>query len=391
MLFGLAKKKEEPMLLFHVGSSKVAGAFFVPQESGYPKIIFSIVEPIPVQEQLDPGKFFSYTLRTLQTVADKIHRQGLLAPKRIFVVLAAPWHSSQTRTIHLKKNAPFVFTEKIADELIKKEIQIFSAEHATQYPQNEHALRAIELRNIQTVLNGYEVAEPLYKKIQELEMTIFVSTSGEKLLGKIENAIRKAFHFEQIKFSSFAMAVFAMVRDLNQGSENFLLVDVGGEVTSIFLIKKGLLRESISYPLGHNFLVRGMVEALGSTPDEAVSLISLWKNGHAEKSVGKKIGDTMGKLRGEWLNKFQELLAHLSNDISIPGTIYMTAEGNFGDVFSEIIKTEQFSQYTLADSKFKITILDVPMLNTLTRFGGEVRDPSLLIDSLYINRFLINS
>jgi cell division ATPase FtsA len=93
-------------------------------------------------------------------------------------------------------------------------------------------------------LNGYETPKPLNQKAKELTMAIFVSVSGEQVLKKIENTIAKHFYFRQIKFSSFAMASFAVVRDMH-AQENFLLINVGGEVTDISMVKKNTLQESI--------------------------------------------------------------------------------------------------------------------------------------------------
>ena len=55
-----------------------------------------------------------------------------------------------------------------------------------------------------------------------------------------------------------------------------------------------------------------------------------------------------------------------------------------------MIKTEQFNQYTLTDSKFEVIVLSSQMFQGLTVFEGEVsRDPFLTIDAIYINRFYI--
>ncbi|MFA6256979.1 MAG: cell division protein FtsA [Candidatus Paceibacterota bacterium] len=386
-IFSKGKNDGDLMLVFHIGSSAVGGALFTVQDGLTPKITFSVVEPIAIEENLDPDRFFAKTLSALEVAAGKLHKAGLGAPARIFCVLASPWCASQTRTLELKKNAQFVFTEKVADELIKKEIKLFTSEQLSRYGD---AVRNIELKNIKTLLNGYDTPEPLYQKTSQVQMMLFISMGGEAALAKIEETIRKFFQFEQIKFSSFAMSSFTVARDLDPKRENFLLVDIGGEVTEIFMVKKNILRESISFPVGRNFFTRGVARSLGSTISEANSLISLFKHGHAEETVAAKLSTIMDQLRAEWLRKFQESLANLSNDISVPGAVYLTSDLNFTDLFYETIKAEQFSQYTLADSKFEITALNTVLLHNFAKFEDEsVRDPFLIIDSVYISRFLL--
>ncbi|KKR43251.1 MAG: hypothetical protein UT78_C0006G0025, partial [Candidatus Nomurabacteria bacterium GW2011_GWF2_40_12] len=217
------KNKEELMLVFNIGSSSVGGALFLAQKSGIPKIIFSTREPIPIEEQVEIDRFLSLTTQSLEIVAKKILGAGMGAPKRIFCVLSSPLYVSQTRVISYKKNTPFVFTTKLADALIQKEIKIFQEEHLAKYTTVGGEVRSIELKNIKTMLNGYETANPLDQSAKELEMIIFISMSGEQILKKIENTIEKYFHFNQIKFSSFTMSFFTAVRDVFKQKDNFLL------------------------------------------------------------------------------------------------------------------------------------------------------------------------
>ena len=380
------------MLVFDIGSGKVGGALFVMQDSGVPKIIFSATEQIPLEANFDIDRFLLSTTQSLETVVKKVYQAGLGAPKGIFCVLSSPWHISQTRTINFKKNTPFLFTTKLADSLVQKEIALFEEQHSIKQANTSDSKRIIELKNIKTTLNGYETPKPLNQNTKELEITIFLSMSEEEILKKIEDTIGKYFHQKQIKFSSFELASFAVVRDAHMEQEDFLLVDVGGEVTDLSMIKKDILCESITFPLGYNFLIRGIASGLGCALNEADSLFSLFKDGHAEESVTKKLTLILDQLKIEWLKKFQDSLANLSKDISIPSIIYMTTDKDFSDFFSQTIKAEQLNQYTLTNSKFEVTFLSTQAFHGLAMFEEPaIREPSLIINSIYINRFLSNS
>ncbi|MFA6177591.1 MAG: cell division protein FtsA [Candidatus Paceibacterota bacterium] len=389
-IFSKLKEKSELVLVFNIGSSSIEGALFEAQNSGTPKIIFSIKELIKIEEKVDINNFLLSTIKSLEIVVEKIYKAGLGAPSHVFCVLSSPWCVSQTRIINLKKNTPFIFTEKLADELIQKEIKLLEEENALEFGNYKNKVRMIELKNIKITLNGYETSESLNKKIKELEMNIFISMSGEQILKEIEDTIGKYFHFKQIKFVSFLLSFFTTVRDIYKKQENFLLLEIGGEVTDISMVKKDIMRESASFPLGCNFLTRGVALDLNCSLSEAESFISLFKDGHAEEAIAKKLTIILNKLRTEWLNKFQDSLANLSNDISIPSTIYIVIDKDLVDFFSETIKTEQFSQYTLTESKFEIIFLNSKILEGNVVFKENVfREPFSVIDSVYINRFLI--
>ena len=391
-IFWSKKSKEKLVLVFHIGSSSVGGALFSVQDSGVPKIILSINEEIDLQNTFNIDEFLSTTLESLEILVEKIHKAGMGVPKMTFCILSSPWYVSQTRVIRLEKNAPFIFTSKLALDLIQKEISLFEEEYLAKYRDAKSPVKVIEFKNIKTVLNGYETSSPLDQKIRELEMTIFISISGEQVLQKIEKIITRHFHLAEIKFSSFIMTAFAVVRDIYAYNTDFLLIDIGGVVTDISMIKKNILHESISFPLGLNFMIRGVASALHCSLSQARSLVSLLKDGHATESATKKIGSVVDRLKTEWLHKFQESLSNLSHDISIPSTIYLAVNKEMANFFTETIKNEQFNQYTLTESKFQVIFLDTKVFHGMANFEDNVvRDSNLIIDSIYINRFLINS
>ena len=388
-IFSKAKEKNELVLVFDIGSSSVGGALFYVQGSGVPKIISSIREPILLEKKFNIDRFLYSTIKSLNIVTNKICLMGLGAPARIFCVLSSPWYASQTRTIKLKKNTFFIFNSKLADSLIQKEISLFEEEHLAKYKNMGQEVRVIEFKTIKTVLNGYATLKPIGQKAKQLEMTIFISITPEQILGKIEETIHRHFHSGKIQFSSFVIASFTTVCSIFTEQKDFLLIDISGEVTDVSMIQEDMLRESVSFPMGQNFIIRGVALSLNSTLDEVKSFISLYKDGHAEESARKKLEGILSKLKIEWLKKFQESLASLSNSISIPATIFVTVDQDLADFFSETIKAEQFSQYTLTKSKFQIIFLNNQALHGMAVFKENInRDPFLIIGSVYINRFL---
>ncbi|OGI90186.1 hypothetical protein A2911_02150 [Candidatus Nomurabacteria bacterium RIFCSPLOWO2_01_FULL_40_15] len=388
-IFSKSKNKEELVVVFDVGSSSVGGALFWMQKSGVPKIIFSIREPIILEDKINSDRFLFLTTKSLEIVASKISSKGIGAPKRVFCVLSSPWYASQTRTISLRKNTPFVFSLALANSLITKEINLFEEEHLKKEVDAGNKIIAIELKNMQTILNGYVSPKPLNQKVKELEIMVFISMSGEQVLEKIKEAISPYFNCDKIKFSSFMVASFTVVRDIFAHHENFLLIDIGGEVTDISLIKKEILRGSVSFPLGPNFMIRGVASELNCTLSEAKSFISLYKDGHATESTEQKLGPIISKLKSEWLTLFQESLVTLSNDISIPSVIFLTVDRDLADFFSETIKSEQLNQYALTESKFKVIFFGTEELHGAAVMERNViRDPFLITEAIYINRFL---
>ena len=386
--FRKSKKKEELVLVFDIGSASVGGALFYAQGNETPKIIYSAREVIPFEKEINFDRFLTLTLKSLEIVVGKICLAGLGVPDKIFCVLMSPWYASQTRTINFKKNNDFVFTSKFADGLIQKEIKLFEEEYASgASDKNDTSL--IELKNMKVLLNGYITPEPLGQKAKELEMTLFISMTSGQIMDKIKENVGRQFHTKNLKFASFALASFSVVRDIFAHQDNFLLVDIGGEITDIAMVKKDILCDSISFPIGVNYLTRKVARVLNCTLDEAKSYISLYKDKHMIGSINNKFEPVIDKLKKDWLNKFQESLAGLANNLAVPSTIFLTVDKNLADFFSEIIRNEEFNQYHLTESKFKVIFLGTQTLHGQAVFEeNTVRDPFLTLESIYINRFL---
>ena len=374
------------MLVFDIGSSSIGGALFLTSNEGSPKIILSIREPIKLDDNIYFDKFLSSAMKTLEIVADKVEKARLGAPSKIFCVLASPWYSSQIRNISLKKNIPFVFSSKLGDELIKKEVALFEEENKKK--SNDFCL--IELKNMRTILNGYMTKSPLDQKVKEIEMSVFISMSQQDILNNIRFVIGKYFHHKDIQFSSFTLASFFVARDMFINQDNFTLVDVGGEITELSLVKKDALCSSVSFPIGYNYFVRELASSLKCSLDEAKSYISLYKDNHASDVAEQKLGPIIEKLKLAWLSKFQESLVLLSNDIFVSSSIFMTADEDLAAFFAETIKNEEFNQYAFTESKFKVVYLGTQMLHGIADYKQDVkRDSFITIESIYINRFLI--
>lgn len=383
------KKKGELVLVFDVGSSSVGGAMFLKTHEGVPEIIYSYRLPVQLEKKINIDRFLHLTIEALKVVSDNICTKALGVPKEIYCVLSSPWHASQTRTIKLIKDTPIVFNEKLRDELINNDIKLFEEEHKHFYEDGNGKIKTIELKNMKTLLNGYESSNPNGQKAKEIEISVFVSMVEEHIVDMIVENINRHFQSSKIKFISFVLATSTVARDMFIHQDNFLLVNIGGEVTDISMIKKDIIKESISFPMGRNFMARSLAEELDVPIPEAQSLLALYKDEHMEAKTRKKIEPAIIKIKTEWLRNFQDFLSTLSNDISIPSTVFITVEKDLASFFSEIIKSEQFNQYILTESKFRVIFLGSQELHGIAKLGENVeRDPFLVLESIYINRFL---
>ena len=387
-IFSGKKEESKLILVFDLGSSSVGGAFFKTNKKGPAEMIFSMRESITFENEMDPGRFLFFALKTLEKVSGKASLAGFGRPDRIFCVLSSPWYASQTRVIKLKKNVPFVFTSKLADSLIQKEAVLFEKENESVLDLGGGGVSLVEFKNMKILLNGYETDDPYGKKCKELEMFIYLSMSQEKTLDRIRDSIFKSFHAKDIRFSTFTLASFAAVRDIFPHQMDFILMDICGEVTDISLVKKDALASSISFPLGRNFFIRKIALRQNCSLNEAGSLFSAYRDGHLGGSPGKKLAPFIKKLEEEWIARFEKSLEALSENDSLPSAVFVSADEKLSGFFGRMIRSEGYSQYSKTISKFKVIFLNPQILHkTVSWNTGMPRDSFLTVEVVYLDRF----
>ncbi len=391
MGFFSLKSKEELVAIFDVGSASVGGALVLvntsPQKNKTaPKVLYATRSKFVFQDDFNFNHFLFSMLQTFEVVAKDLEKQKLGAPKRIHCFLASPWYASQTRIARFQKNTPFIFTKKLWNELVEKEVTAFSANELQAHANKEDTPRVIEKKTMHLTLNGYEIADPVDKKASELELSIFMSISPEKILKSIEDIV---WHFSHapVFFSSFLFASFVGVRDAFAGERDYLIVDVAGEMTDIGLVKNNILSESASFPRGKNFVIRKVASGLKRSGPDTLSLINLTISGTIDEGTKPKVEALLSKARAEWLSSFQRTLANISSALSLPSTIFLTGDDDMVAWFLDVIKTEEFTQYTLTEKQFNVILVGKESLHPYVLLQDSLyRDSFLMLESIFINR-----
>ncbi len=390
-LFSSSKDKDERILYFDIGSGTVGGALArvstVNGKQGKPEVIYSTRVVIDFDEDMNMERFLARMIRSLNEVVVRISETHPGKIKKIYCFLRSPWYASQTRVISYEKNAAFTFNEKIASELITAELKAFERSELERYAGLKSPLQLLEKRTIQTKLNGYATANPFGKKTKSLELSLYLSMSPQVVLEKIQDTIGRYFNAFSIQFASFLFTSFVVARDTFIGEKNFLMVDIGSEITEVSLVKDEMLMQTVSFPLGRNSFIRGLAKELSKNVTEASSLFSLYMESKLTPEAEAEVKTALEDAELVWLDQFQNALVTISEETSLPSLLLLTTMLGVTEFFTKIIQKEKFSQYMVTDKQFKI----IPISGaTLKRFvntkGGDAADPLFMIESIYLSR-----
>lgn len=373
-----------------IGSSSIGVATVLLHPDQKPKIIHSIRKDIVFQENFRFDRFVVSMLDTLEKTTQELSHLSVPShTERTFLcVLASPWYASQTRILKKTFEHPTKIEEKFLDEIHEKEIAAFK-ERELEIMGNDAVI--LEIETIQTKLNGYETSDPFKKEASDFQTAMYVSISPHKIVQSITEKIRKAFHGKVLHFSSFPFASFVTVRDIFH-EKNFLLMDISGEVTDISVVRDNILQETVSIPLGKNFLIRKIASETGSTFQEAVSEFHMTDNSEGEEHDEKKIKKAMEKAGKEWLFECQNVLSPVVERQEIlPHDVFVTADEDVSAWFIGNIQelgSPSFS-LTLTSDTFNARHLNAPFLASFCELeSGITRDSFLMVESLFAKRFI---
>ena len=381
----LKKKKSERVLLGSIGSATVVGAF-ISIEAGITTVTATVSTDIAALSDLSLSQFEKEMEKALRQTLGSLAKLHSPAPDRTVVYFSSPWYASQVRIAKMSRPSPFVVTKTVLSDMIARELKAFEDEEIAGSRGGKESLRAIESKVIQVKLNGYPTAEPANLSASELEISIFLSVAQERTLKGVEEIITNEYH-SPIVFSSFLSASFIVVRDFFPHESDYLLVEVGGEVTDVTLVRESALIQSASVPLGSNFILRRLSTGLKRSVSESVSLCTLYLEDKVEASIKDACARILTEAKDEWLQSFQKVLFSVSNELSIPDTVLLSVGTDIAPWFIDTIRREKFNQYALTEKEFKVIVLNAEIFHESLSFApGVPRNPCIIIEALASTR-----
>ncbi len=395
--FSPQKSETEITLLFDISSRSIGAALVELSHKDKPKFLYTVRSPLSFKKAPKASELESTTLSELKKLNQTIEKEVLpklisanQKIKEISLSFSAPWYVSQTKVLKLEKQEPFLFTPAILAEMLTHE-KVATAETIASGVEikDPHSLEILEQKIIQTRLNGYETAKPFGKKTLSAEVSVYTSFVPSVFIQKVKSLLSETFHSTQIEAHSFAVAAYSVIRDVYPDQNDFLLVDISGEMTEISVAKKGALLETISIPLGHNHLIRKISDVQESPKELAISFLHL----HLQKRSDEKTKGTTEKSieneKAEWKKAFQDGIKSLSGEQSIPKTVFLVAEKVFSPFFSASIEEEISGENELTekDPSLRIIPLDIHSITNYSSQTHETKeDTSLFLEGVFLNK-----
>jgi len=384
-------------LVLDIGSKTVGGALFEKDAADNVKLLYTARESIAFQKILTGENLLQAMLRSLGLVLIHLEKYGLehlnhdsklnRQVDTIEAIVSSPWHISETKTLKLWQDKPFLVTEALVGELLAKEEADF-IKGLSGKARREPNLDVLEHKIVEMQLNGYPTAAPYGKKARQLELRIFTSVAQKQIPEKIRALILRHFPVEHPEFHTFSLTAFASIRDFFPNIEHFLVVQVGGEVTDITIVKKNILTETVSFPLGHNTLLRALEKICDNHPQCTLeALLALHREAKATAADKNKVERAIEDTKISWLGLFNNAISNFSSETFLPQTVFLFEDSPYSALFEEFLKLAESSQFTITAKPFTVKTVN-EFGAVFTKFGQPLSaDVLLAMEANFASRF----
>jgi hypothetical protein len=373
MLDFLKREKEEISLLIDIGNGSITGALVLFSIGSLPKILYNTKKSFSAAEKSDAPKLLSDMAETLEEILKNITTDGLgsallhIRNRRlahVMISLHSPWFMSKTKHINISKDTPFIISKAFVKDITEKEEKIFEDELTKDYTlEKGDSFEILEKSVVNAKINGYTLRDSIGKTTNFFDAFLFISVTGEKIIGKVYDVILKYTHIpkEKILVHTFPLASFSVVRDIFENTKDFLLVDIAAEATDITLVQNDVIVHGVVLPSGRNFILREIAKKFNTPLEVAESTLRLYKSDKIDNSTIEAIQEILVNIEREWAIYLENALIELSPSIILPSRVYITSDDDVAQIFMDFIKLSK----TDATSLFRKNV-DIIRINEET-------------------------
>ncbi len=357
------KEKGKIIAVLEIASASVGGMLIRQNKNDKPQIISLVRVPVNFLFDINFDAFWRCTLASLKKVIRILLKNYPSGPDACLCVFLSPWFLSQNKIINIKREKNFKVTRTFFENLMKIEEESFKNREA---PQLSGEPGFIEHEIIKTELNGYYTKLPIGKIVKTIRLHIYMSLGIRSVKTKIEEEVLENFGDIFLSFRTFPFVAFQVLNSTIDSQEGLILVDIGGEITDISLIRKNCLEETISFPRGKNFLFRKIAFEFKTFSQEANSILQTYLKGHSLKNDSEKISKIIEEVKRDWGNFFEIAIKNISEKGPLPQNLFLMGDEIIGRQFIKCAEEERFSHYTFLGKPFSTKrILDEEFIQAL--------------------------
>lgn len=377
------KEKTDEFLAIDIGTEAVKAVVFKKNPGGGYKIEISASSVVYFDKFGVISSEIEIIKKAISKAIEEIKRKYKLKTKSVVLSLPANiirgrvasqvfCRNDSSGKIDLKEEG--IINREVLEEAKKK----ISREIAGKDDFSAEEIQFLDFKIIEKKIDGYEISSLAGLEGSKIDFKILFTFLPKKYLSWVEE-INKSFSFKNTKIINESRGVFYIVGGAERsaieitkkGMSNFsgdevvrnfdkkiidaILLDMGGEITQIFLIKEGKLEKIEELTVGVRSFSKTLSNILGITEEKAKFLKEGYSKKELSEGTSKQIKEILEPAIEEWVTNLRDKLKDWQ--VLLPSTFLIFGGGSLLPDIKEIFEKPDLWQEVSISGNPKIELI----------------------------------
>jgi hypothetical protein len=388
-------KKETPLsFIFDIRDTFIAVAVSKISTDKKPEMILCQNFKIPLQDNLDYKKGLNEMLKTVDTAIVSVRKKLIKIGNnqkigRYSFFIGSPWSVSKSKLIKVIKEKPFEINESFLKKVILSDEENLINKIPSKAEEKEWKI--LEEKVIQSKLNGYKIEKIYGKKVSDIELEIFVSFIPYEIKDKLSFFVDKK-NIWGIKRTSNSciLSSYSFLRDLFSDKNDFVYIDIGNNLTDIYIVKEDIIHGIISFPLGENGIIESISKRTDILPEIIKSKLNLNCSMGCDEATIKDVGNLVRTGLSMWLLKFRNSVSRICNEKDLPSNIFMITNTDLTKLFANELKNnDNFNLLRNIGVKTDVVLINESFIdNQIINGSVFVGEPYVKMDLIFLDKLI---
>ena len=388
-------KKETPLsLVFDIRDTFISVAVVKISADNKPEMILCQNFKIPLQDNLNYKKGLNEMLNTVDTAIVSLRKKLIKIGNnqkisRYSFFIGSPWSISKSKLIKVIKEKPFEVNESFLKKVILSDEEDLINKISLKTEEKEWKI--LEEKVIQSKLNGYKVEKIYGKKASDIELEIFVSFIPYEIKDRLSFFVDKK-NIWGIKRTSNSciLSSYSFLRDLFSDKNDFVYIDIGNNLTDIYIVKEDIIHGIISFPLGEEDIIESISKRTNTLPEIIKSKLNLNCSVGCDEKTIEDIGNLVKTGLSMWLFKFRSTVSRICNEKDLPNNIFMITNTDLTKLFANELKNnDSFNLLRNIGGKTDVVLINESVIDNQiingNVFSGE---PYVKMDLIFLDKLI---
>ncbi len=381
-LWGSQDGKTKTVLLCDIGSGSVGLALAELSRGGPPTLLLAERAALPALKSRDAAALLEGMQKAFREAGNRYRTsvarllaatpQGgreRLQPVHAAAFLRAPWCDVLLRNIRFARTSAFRVTPALLEKML--------SDYVRRERPDEKGETVVERSAVGIRLNGYAVAEmPRSSEVTSAELTALSVTAPAAFLKALRGEIDALSGGVPVTAHSASVAASFSAGSLLPSAPDYLLCEVGGEMTELVLVLEHIPAARATFGLGSNLFARTLETHAGMQAAEVPSAMRLAKD--KRSPMREKLGGTLGAAQQEYGKAFSAAYRDLAAAGGSAPTIYILAEESMDHWLEQAIAGS-----AMAAPPPQVRVIGSEMLGSYISPAPGARDTALSLFALF--------